>query len=77
MVVLSHIQALIRAEVLDLQNGEQRGKPGWHFLVCDMGPNWNFPSAYFLCSSTKTSGVNIKVRCRTPDAGKNRTGHLL
>lgn len=28
MVVLTHIQAVINAEVLDLQNGEQRGEPG-------------------------------------------------
>lgn len=30
MVVFTHIQTLIDAKVLDLQNDEQRRKPGWH-----------------------------------------------
>ena len=30
IVILSHIQAMIRAEVLKLQNVEQRGEPGEH-----------------------------------------------
>lgn len=30
VVVLTHIQTLIGAEVPDLQSGEQRGEPEWH-----------------------------------------------
>ena len=30
VVVLSHIQTVIHAEVLELQDGEQRGSPGEH-----------------------------------------------
>lgn len=30
MVLLTHIQALVDAEVLYLQYGEQRREPGWH-----------------------------------------------
>lgn len=30
VVVLSHVQAVIHAEVLELQDGEQKGDPGEH-----------------------------------------------
>lgn len=30
IVILSHIEAMIHAEVLELQNVEQRGEPGEH-----------------------------------------------
>lgn len=33
VVVLSHVQTVIHAEVLELQDGEQRGSPGEHSEV--------------------------------------------